>query len=305
MMKMSIGRLSFGIAILLTACADTSFKQIGTSVLSSTGYVNASQVESVFSVSEHLIKSQEELTPEQEYYLGRAVSAKLLAKYPLRKSEALQRYVNKVGSVVVSASDLPETFAGYHFVVVDSPVINAVSAPGGFIFISSGFLKILSSEDALAAVLAHEVAHIVKRHGVNAISNDHLFAALTEASQQGVVAATGGAGAPADLGSLTSLFGESVMGVVDTLLTTGFDRKQEYAADLYAAQLLERSGYDPRALLEALEALRMAASSGSEGWFSTHPSPDDRIEAVQDDFRFPEQQMMSSIRTSRFAKVTQ
>jgi predicted Zn-dependent protease len=296
-------RVSLTIAILLTGCANASFKQIGASVLSSTGYVDASQAESVFSIGEHLVKSQEELTPEQEYYLGRAVSARLLATYPLRKGEALERYVNKVGNIVVSASDLPETFGGYHFVVVDSPAINAFSAPGGFVFISLGFLNLISSEDELAAVLAHEVAHIVKRHGVGAVSNDHLFAALTDASQQGLTEAGGAAGAPVEIGALTSLFSESVTGVVDTLLTKGFDRKQEYQADLYAAQLLQRAGYDPRALLDVLGALEREASSGSEGWFSTHPTADRRLAAVRGDFTFPDRQPEHPVRKTRFAQV--
>jgi predicted Zn-dependent protease len=286
---------------LLAGCANSSFKQVGASVLSSTGYVSGSQAESIFSVGEHLVKSQEELTPEQEYYLGRAVSAKVLATYPPHKGDALERYVNNVGAVVAAVSDTPETFGGYHFVVVDSPSINAVSAPGGFVYISSGFLKILPSEDALAAVLAHEVAHVVKRHGVNAISNDHLFAALTEASQQGLAAAT--SGSSVDIGAMTSVFSESVTGVVDTLLTKGFDRKQEYEADLYAVQLLERAGYDPRALLDVLEALKKSTTADAQGWFATHPAPEDRVEAVEGDFVFTSPRPLQSVRVARFAQA--
>lgn len=292
--------------LALSGCAGNKFGElgdIGASVLGSTGYVSADQAKGIFSAGGKLVKSQEDLTPEQEYYLGRAVSAKLLVTYTPDNRRALEAYVNKVGGVVAAVSELPETFGGYHFVLVDSPTVNAVSAPGGFVYISTGFLKMLPDEDALAAVLAHEIAHVVKRHGVNAISNANLFAALTEFSQQSASVAASNVSAPIDLGPMTSMLSESVTGVVDTLLNKGFDRKQEYAADLYAAELLQRAGYNPGSLLGVLELLKTHTSQSSDGWFATHPEPEDRIEELKDDFSFPEGGASAPVRTARFKKA--
>lgn len=290
-------------AFALSGCAGSKFGDIGASVLGSTGYVTADQAKGIFSAGEKLVKSQEELTPEQEYYLGRAVSAKLLATYTPDSRRAVEAYINKVGGAVAAVSDLPETFGGYHFVIVESPTINAVSAPGGFVYVSTGFLKMLPDEDALAAVLAHEIAHVVKRHGVNAISNANLFAALTEFSQQSASVAASNVSSPIDLGPMTSMLSESVTGVVDTLLNKGFDRKQEYAADLYAAELLQRAGYNPGALLGVLELLKVHTAQSSDGWFATHPEPEDRIEELKDDFSFPEGGVSAPVRTARFKKA--
>lgn len=290
-------------ALAFSGCAGSNLGDLGASVLSSTGYVSADQAKGIFSAGEKLVKSQEELTPEQEYYLGRAVSAKLLATYTPDNRRALEAYVNKVGAVVAANSEVPETFGGYHFVIVESSAINAVSAPGGFVYVSSGFLKLLPDEDALAAVLAHEIAHVVKRHGVNAISNANLFAALTEFSQQSASVAASNVSSPVDLGPMTSMLSESVTGVVDTLLNKGFDRKQEYEADLYAAQLLQRAGYNPGALIAVLEMLKTHTAQSSEGWFATHPQPDDRIEELKDDFSFPEGGTSAPVRTARFKKA--
>jgi beta-barrel assembly-enhancing protease len=271
-----LGFLCFASA--LTACGLPVASMLG-----STGLVSESQAKGFLDAGDKLAKSQEELTSEQEYYLGRAVAAQILAKHPPVADTNLNAYVNRVGNVLARASDFPETFKGYRFVIVESPTINAMAAPSGFVFVTRGFLKLLPNEDALAAVLAHEIAHVVKRHGVNAISNANLFGALAQVGQQGInVAASEAIGAGGvDLGPITNIFAESVAGVADKLLTTGFDRKQEYAADEYAVVLLQRVGYDPKAVGMVLKILK--AQKGTEGgWFETHPDPADRLEEVED-----------------------
>lgn len=283
----------------LLACSNPAFQQIGSQILSSTGYVSSSQADGLFNAGGKLTKFQETLTPEQEYYLGRAVSAKLLGRFePLTKSDLIQ-YVNKVGLTLARVSDVPETFGGYHFVVVESPEINAMSAPSGFVFVSSGFVRELPSEDALAAVLAHEIAHVNKRHGVNAISNAALFSALADAAKQGISIGASSVSAPVDISALTETFSDSVSGIMDRLLSKGFDRKQEYEADRYAAVLMQRAGYDPNALLRILEILEKRESDEKGGWYATHPDPDDRIEELKEVFTFT-QPVESSIRTARF-----
>jgi predicted Zn-dependent protease len=289
--------------LMLAGCSHPALQQAGAQVLSSTGYVSQAQASSLISAGDNLVKSQEELLPEQEYYLGRAVSANLLAKYPPQQNAASTAYLNKIGMTLASVSDTPETFGGYHFIAVQSKEINAFSAPGGFVYVSSGFLRELPDEDAVAAVLAHEIAHVVKRHGVNAISNAKLFSALTDLGQASASVAASQVSSPIDLGEITGIFSESVSGVVDKLLTKGFDRRQEYEADLYAAELLQRAGYDPNALVRVLGVLETHAKGEQGGWYATHPAPSDRISEISSDFSFPAPQDPPSSRRARFSAL--
>ncbi len=74
-----------------------------------------------------------------------------------------------LGQSLVIFSDRPETFGGYHFLLLDSNEINAFAAPGGLILVTRGMLQCCANEDELAAVLAHEIAHVEKKHGLTAI----------------------------------------------------------------------------------------------------------------------------------------
>lgn len=262
---------------LLSSCAgNTSFQNLGSSILSSTGLVSSSQAEALMKASSELAEAATPLTDEQEYYLGRGVAATILAKYKLASSQSATKYINQVGALVAAVSDKPETFGGYHFAVLNSDEINAVSAPGGFVFVTRGLLKHVHDEDMLAAVLAHEVAHIVKAHGVNAISDGHMNKALVLLGKEAVSSAAG-----QDVQMLTAAFSDSITDVANSLLTKGYSRSQEYEADEYAVELMKRAGYNPSALVKLLEALKALEGTSSGGWMSTHPDAEDRIDEVE------------------------
>ena len=110
-----------------------------------------------------------ELTDQEEYFIGRAVSAKILSTYPLLEDENKTEYMNLVGNIISSNSDRTELVGGYHFAILNSSAINAFASPNGVIFVTTGLLDSLDNEDELAAVLAHEVAHINNKDGVSAI----------------------------------------------------------------------------------------------------------------------------------------
>lgn len=296
MKSITLSKIFLGIsALTFLSCSAQNMGPFG-QILASTGLVSGSQADAILQAGAHVAKGVKSLNEEEEYYLGRGVSATILSKYkPYRNSE-LTAYVNKVCNVVAAVSDRPETFGGYHVMLLDTPEINAVSAPGGFVFISTGFLKIVPSEDALAAVLAHEVGHVVKGHGLKAISEANFTQALTLLGKE-AAASQGGA----VVQQLTSTFGDSITDIANTILSKGYSRSQEYEADAYAAELLQRSGYTTGGLGEMLSSLEKAAgSSASGGWTSTHPKPEDRREELSSLITPANGDVSEAIRTRRF-----
>ena len=264
-------------ACSLSACTPEmrrSFANVGNIVGSRFGIAN-SDVDALLTASEKLSAASRGFTDEQEYYLGRGVAANILGRFKPYKGDPIQSYVNAVGRVVAMNSDRPETFKGYHFLVLDSEELNAVSAPSGFVFTTRGFLKLLGDEDELAAVLAHEVAHVVLAHGVSAISQSNVTSALSVIGQQVADRTTSGVSA-----QLTAAFGDSVAEVTEKLLVKGYSRSQEYDADRYAVEILKRSGYSPLALNGVLSKLE-SASGDDKGWFSTHPDPSKRLSELK------------------------
>ncbi len=276
------------------ACADKKFQSLGSSLLRQTGLVSGAQANSIMRFGGSVAESAQDITDEEEYYLGRGVAATILSRYRPYRGAAANTYVNKIAAVLAAVSDRPETFGGYSVQILDSPEVNAISAPGGFIFVTTGFLRVIPNEEALAAVLAHEVAHVVKGHGMAAISEANLSKALLRLGQD-TARQQGGA----LVGKVTTTFGDSVSDIASTILSNGYSRSQEYEADSYAAVLLARAGYDVRGLATMLRRVDADASSG--GWHSTHPSAQDRIAEleVKTDTEF----VSSAARSRRFARA--
>ena len=135
-----------------------SVKRLGNQVLEISGVLPATRT---FVAANGISASTVNLTQEQEYYLGRAVAARIMSIYPVSDDKKLTAYLNLVGQAVLAFSDSPESFRGYHFVVLKSSEFNALSAPSGFVFVSSGMIEKMPDEDALASVLAHEIAHVL------------------------------------------------------------------------------------------------------------------------------------------------
>src|SRR5258705_4567201 len=125
-----------------------------------------------FDIGKKAMKAQEatkELSQENEIELGNALTASFLGAAPLHADANLQRYVNRVGKWVALHSDRPDL--PWTFSVIDTETINAFAMPGGSIIVSSGLVKRLGSESELAGVLAHEIAHVSKKHQLTAIQS--------------------------------------------------------------------------------------------------------------------------------------
>jgi beta-barrel assembly-enhancing protease len=241
-----------------------------------TGTLSSGQADSLKRTGTAIGKTFQDITPEQEYYIGRAVAATVLGKYRPYQNEQANHYLNLVGQTVALASERPQTFGGYHFLILDSDEINALAAPGGLILVTRGMLRNCKSEDALAAVLAHEIGHIQGRHGLKAIKNSRLTSAFTILAAEGIK----NYGAP-QLAQLTEAFEGSVGDIVSTVMTSGYSRDLEREADQSALITLKRAGYDPKALTGMLLVMEQKITASSTGFAKTHPSPRERIQLIE------------------------
>jgi predicted Zn-dependent protease len=219
-----------------------------------------------------IANAAEVITPEQEYYIGRAVGATLLTNYPIyTKNTELTLYLNQITAAIVINSKKSEIYNGYHTAILDSTEINAFATSGGHVFITRGLLDCAPSEDTLAAVIAHEIAHIQLQHSIQTINSDRVINAI---------ATTASSAASIALSELTEILNEAA-GEITTALLNGYSQDLEFAADEKALELLADAGYEPSSLVDMLGALKQNQPNHPGGFNKTHPSPEERIARVQ------------------------
>jgi predicted Zn-dependent protease len=241
------------------------------------------------------------ITPDEEYYIGRAVAASLLRNYrPYTAQPELTEYVNMICQALVLNSPKPVLFNGYHVMILDSTEINAFATSGGHIFVTKGLVDSVDSEDALAAVLAHEIAHIQLRHNIESLEDGRLMEYLTGIARDANRKASKAAG----LSSEEQAFTESIRSATDTLIRNGYSQWQEFAADDTALALLASAGYAPSGLIDMLRRLQQTQRRHPGGFNTTHPSPVDRIlNANRTINNYPVQKNTDASRPSRFLAV--
>ncbi|MBA4387109.1 MAG: peptidase M48 [Verrucomicrobia bacterium] len=227
-----------------------------------------------------------EFSPVDEYYIGRSVAATVLAQYKPSNDVALNEYVNMVGQVVAMASGRPEIFGGYHFVVLESDEVTAFAAPGGFVMVTKGLLKCCRSEDALAAVLAHEIAHIELRHGLYAVKQARMKRAFARNQMTDTMLIHGTRNVQ-QLNAqqfnlqMATMLGNTTFDITRKMIRSGYSRKAEEAADRSAVEILRKAGYDERAILDIFAVMKVKLSGDQRGFAMTHPAPVDRMEYVK------------------------
>jgi predicted Zn-dependent protease len=269
--------IMLAIPAFLSGCKTMeSLTNIGTSFGKSMGLLTDSQAESITKTSKAVERSFEDFTPQQEYYIGRAVGAVVVNKYKPYNNKRANAYINLLGQTLAQASDMPDTFNGYHFLILDSNDINALSAPGGLIFITRGLLRCCQNEDAVAAVLAHEIGHVEHKNGLQAIKKSRVTSALITIGTES--AKTFG---NKDLANLTKTFEGSISDITSTMINNGYSRNFERQADLAAVTILKRVGYDPNGLVEMLKVMETKLKPGGLDFAKTHPSPESRIADIQ------------------------
>ncbi len=217
------------------------------------------------------------MSESREKEIGAEEHEKVLASMPMYNDEKLLAYVTEVGNRIAAVSHRPDL--DYKFFVIDSPDINAMALPAGYVYVNRGLLSFMNSEAELAAVLAHEVGHITARHAVQ----QHARGAIANAASAvgGIVTAvaTGSGYVGSQISQVTSIWAQTGL--------SGFGREAELEADSLGAEYLLRAGYDPSAMIAVVTALknqedfnrRVQGNRGTyHGVFATHPRNDTRLQ---------------------------
>ena len=207
---------------------------------------------------------------DQEIDIGKQANAQMKKETPQLNDAEAATYVRGIGQRLARVVNGPKY--PYSFVIADSRDINAFALPGGYVWIHRGVLEKATNESQVAGVLAHEIAHIARRHAASQLTT----AAMTKWSL-GLLGAmlgnTGGAGAAQ---------------VAAEFLASGvflrFNRDEEREADRVGLTVLTRAGWDARGMVELFEIVRREAGrdpSSVEAFFSSHPTPKNRVAELQ------------------------
>lgn len=227
---------------------------------------------------------------DKEVALGRRLAAEVDREGKFIEDPLIVEYVNRVGQNLVLHSDAKVPFT---IKVIDADEINAFALPGGFFYVNKGIILAAENEAEMAGPMAHEIAHVAARHGVEQDTKGQLV-------QYGML--------PLYIfgGGWTGYAIQQGLGLAIPLGFLKFSRGAEEEADMLAIQYLWASGYDPNAMatfFEKLETKEKKKPGTIAKIFSTHPLVDDRIDKVKALLaRFPDRSEYT-INTSDFNRV--
>jgi predicted Zn-dependent protease len=206
--------------------------------------------------------------PEQDVQLGREAAAEVRKQYPVVTDSALAGYLDRLGKRLVAAApaELNNPLFEYSFTPVNLKEINAFALPGGPMFVNRGMFEAATGEGEVVGVMAHELSHVLLRHGTaNATKAQNFQLGQLAGAIAGAVVG-GGWGQVISEGSQFGL-GTAML---------KYSREYEKQADLLGAQIMARAGYDPRDLGRMFETIQKQARSGGPEWLSSHPDPGNR-----------------------------
>jgi len=221
-------------------------------------------------MTEYNLATKEEETyfysTEKEVQMGRSIAKQIEAQHKLVDDPLIQKRVEDIGKKIAAVCDRKDI--DYHFAVLNEDEVNAVSLPGGYVYIFKGLVDKVGSDDELAGVIAHEVAHIVARHSIKKLQGAMGYTLLRVLIAQ--VSSNGQVGNAADLA-----FAD---------LMTGYSREDELLADQLGARYEKLAGYNPEGMisfLERLQDINRRKPARPYIYFKTHPYVPDRIREVK------------------------
>jgi len=203
------------------------------------------------------------LSPHDENAVGQEVSLALTNKYGVVNDEKLTRYVILVGSTVAYKSPMSRHWV---FGVLNTDEVNAFSSPGKYVFVTRGAIQQMQDESELACVLAHEIGHVNRHHGLDIIKQANFAQGFNTAAQSY---------------SRVSQYAPVADGFVKFLTENAWSAPQEFEADAFGVKYAIAAGYDPDGLLNFLQRVRQKQKAGLK-LMSTHPNIDDRIRRITD-----------------------
>jgi predicted Zn-dependent protease len=207
------------------------------------------------------------VSEQQEIQMGQQGAQQVAQEVGLVKDQALQNYLQTVGSGIASKSERPNL--PWTFRAVDDPSPNAFALPGGYVFVTRGLLDLMNNEAELASVLGHEIGHVTARHSVHQMSEQQLaqLALGVGAILSPTVAQLGGA-ASQGLG----------------LLFLKYSRDDERQADDLGFRYALNQGYDVRFMDDVFRSLQRLGEASKESplpsWLATHPGEAERIQTI-------------------------
>jgi predicted Zn-dependent protease len=204
--------------------------------------------------------------------IGDSIRRQIEKEYKLIGDPLVQKRVAEIGKKIAAVSDRKDIV--YRFKVLDEDEINAVSLPGGSVYVFRGLVDMVANDGELAGVLAHEVGHIVARHSIKkmqaAMGYSLVRILAIPVPQSGQV-----------MGAADAAFTE---------LLLGYGREDELLADQLGARYARRAGYDPHSMITFLEKLQEHNRRGPlrpRSYFKTHPYVPDRIRVVKQELGEP------------------
>jgi len=222
-------------------------------------------------------KQRVALKPEEEIALGLRTAPAMTAQMGGLSADARARArVQQVGARLVRESLAAKSPYRFSFhVLADPRTINAFALPGGPIFITEGLLRRLRSESELAAVLGHEIGHVIARHSSEQLAKSQLMQGLIGAAVVGT-------------GDYTTA---QVGQMVGSLINMRYGRDDELESDALGIRIVAEAGYDPRSMIGVMETLAKASGGSRQPeFFSTHPHPENRQARIREEIakRFPQ-----------------
>ncbi|HZE27492.1 MAG TPA: M48 family metallopeptidase [Terriglobales bacterium] len=229
---------------------------------------------------------------EQDVQLGQENAAQVRTQMTVIHDPVLTEYVNRVGKRLVAAREAQESGFPFTFEVVADPSINAFALPGGPMFINTGLLRAVDNEAQLAAVMGHEMSHVILRHGTNQASKSRMIELPLVLGSQ--IAGGSMAGQMAQLG----------IGLGANSVLLKFSRTAESQADLMGSHLMAESGYSPIEMARFFNKLNAQGGQRAPQFLSDHPNPENREKAIEQEIqRLPQQKY--GYETGEFQRMKQ
>ncbi len=207
-------------------------------------------------------------SPRQDIEMGQQSAKEAEKQLQILNNQQATTYIDALGKSL--AAHAPGDKYPYQFKIVNDTAINAFALPGGSIYVNRGAIEAADSENQIAGVMAHEIGHVVLRHGTNQVSKAYLA--------QAPLAILGGVLGSNSVGGVLTQLGLS-FGLNSLFLK--YSRDAESQADLMGTQILHDTGYDPRGMVEFFEKIQAESKGRATQFFSDHPNPENRISNVQ------------------------